>query len=485
MPGKFYGFDGKNKQPLVRLEKILFVQPYGALTPPPASPSEHLMEETVKQFEIIYRRTAELRENPDNAKIHPAKQVAKIKRSIKQFGFLSPLIIDQENIVLCGNGRLAAARELGLEAVPTLCAGHLDEARRRALALADNKSADGGRYDEERIAIEIQTILNLEADFEIIDTGFEIGEIDHLLSTKPVAGNEQIDEPAFDAGRVDSICRPGDLWLLGRHRLFCGSALEPASYQVLLGRERADMVFTDPPYNIRIPGVVSGLGKAKHADFVQASGEMNRAQFASFLKTALGCMKGASANGSLHFVCMDWRQIQLLLEVGDQVYDELKAICVWDKQTGGMGSLYRNQHEFIGVFKAGTASHTNNINLGVHGRNRTNIWSYPGMSGFARGRDELLRLHPTVKNLDLVADAIMDCSDIGSLVLDPFAGSGTTAIAAERTRRRAALIELDPKYCDVILRRFCDATGIEPVNAWTGNLVRCKPMQGKDAADGE
>lgn len=428
----------------------------------------------MKPLDFIPRRLAELRENPDNTKIHPRKQIEKIKSSIRGMGFVGAIVIDADDVVLCGNGRLVAARELGIDQVPTICVGHLSEVKRRALAIADNKTAEGALWNDYQFALELQKILDLGSEIEITDTGLDIGEIDFLLGEKMPADGE----PPFDEERVDAVCGPGDLWLMGKHRLFCGTALEPYSYKVLLGAERAQMVITDPPYNCAIAGMVLGLGKVKHRDFVEASGEMNPAEFSTFLHSHLRCVKEASIDGSLVYTFMDWRQIDRLITVGRSIFGDPTALCVWTKGAGGMGGIYRSQHELCVVFKNGDAAHRNNVKLGVNGRNRCNVWSYPGLSSFARGRGKLLAMHPTVKNLDMIADAILDCTNIGALVLDPFAGSGTTAIAAERARRRAALIELDPHYCDVILRRFCDATGIEPVNAWSGEVVKRKPKTG-------
>lgn len=198
-------------------------------------------------------------------------------------------------------------------------------------------------------------------------------------------------------------------------------------------------------------------------------------EFSQFLSKFVHCAKNVMNDGALAFVFMDWRQIDRLITAGRAVFGDPK-VCVWgDKQNGGMGDLHRNQHELCAVSKNGQAAHINNVQLGRQGRNRSNVWSSPGLSGFSRGRLQTLAIHPTVKNLDMIADAMLDCSNIGSLIRDPFAGSGTTVIAAERVRRRAALIELDPGYCGVILRRFCDATDIGPVNAWTGVVVERKP----------
>ena len=246
---------------------------------------------------------------------------------------------------------------------------------------------------------------------------------------------------------------------IGAHRLYCGDALTAETYEALLGENRADLVFSDPPYNVPIAGHVSGLGKARHREFAMASGEMSKDEFTIFLKTALNLMARFSRDGSIHFICMDFRHMAELLEAGSEAYAELKNLCIWDKQSGGMGSLYRSQHELVFVFKSGKVPHVNNVQLGRYGRYRTNIWSYPGLNGFGRRRGESLAAHPTVKPVSLVADAIRDCSKRGDLVLDPFAGSGTTTLAAERTGRRAAAVELDPAYVDLAIQRWERLTG--------------------------
>lgn len=312
------------------------------------------------RFEIRYRKTCELRANAQNTKSHPARQLAKIKNSIRTFGFVGALVIDDDDVVLCGNGRLVAALELGLTEVPTMCVGHLNEAQRRAFAIADNKSAEGALWIEDKLAEQLEAILALEPEFEITDTGFAVGEIDLLLGQQ-LSDATEVAEAAFDPSRVDALCRPGDLWLLGHHRLFCGTALDIASYEILLGAERAQMLLTDPPYNIAIPGVVSGLGKVKHRNFVQASGEMRPDEFSLFLSKFMHCAKSVMNDGALAFVFMDWRNIDRLMAAGRAVFGDPKGLCVWDKQIGGMGDLHRNQHELCAVFKNGQAAHVNNV----------------------------------------------------------------------------------------------------------------------------
>ena len=234
--------------------------------------------------------------------------------------------------------------------------------------------------------------------------------------------------------------------------------------------KRAQMVFTDFPYNVQIPGHASGKGRTQHRDFAMASGEMDVFEFTSFLMRSCALMAKYTADGSIHFLCMDWRHVGELLEAGRLAYTELKNICVWVKDNGGMGSLYRSKHEFVFVFKSGTAAHRNNVQLGRYGRNRTNVWLYPCANTFSRQSDEgyLAALHPTVKPVAMVADAMLDCSARGDLVLDPFLGSGTTLIAAERVGRSCYGMEIDPLYADTIVRRWQAFTGDHAVHAVTG-----------------
>lgn len=431
-------------------------------------------------LKITYRPLPDLRPDPRNARRHSKKQIEKIASSIRSFGFNVPVLIDRSGSVLAGHGRLEAAQALGLDQVPTISIEHLSNAQQRAFMLADNRLGELSSWDEEILALELEELTLADEPLEITDTGFELAKIDALIEDhhKPPSGQE--DDGLVDLSKVEAVTRCGDLWLLGRHRLFVGDALDRASYQVLLEGAKAQMVFCDPPFNVPISGHVSGLGKARHGEFVMGSGEMSDEEFETFLRTSFERLIEHTADGSIHYICMDWRGLQTMLAAGE-VYSELKNICCWVKQAGGMGSLYRSQHELIAVFKSGRGKHINNVELGKYGRNRTNVWQLPGMNSFQKGRAEKLAMHPTVKPVALVADAMLDCSRRGDLLLDCFCGSGTTLIAAERTGRTAAAIELDPRYADVALRRFCDATGIEPVNAATGHVVR-RRLPGEKAA---
>jgi len=411
--------------------------------------------------------------DPANARTHSKKQIAQIATSIKSFGFNSPILIDRDGKVVAGHGRLLAAQQLKLKMVPTIRLEHLSPQQLRAYALADNRLAELAGWDNELLAFEMQSLLELELDFEITDIGFEMAEIDQILEAKSTTSEDQsTDEECVEPSQVTRLARKGDLWQVGRHLVFCGDALDPNSYRPLLENEKARMAFTDPPYNLPIQGHVSGLGKAKHREFLQASGEMSEAQFQDFLRSACGHMRSASADGAIHFICMDWRHIGSLIQAGSHAYSEFKNLCVWVKPNGGMGSLYRSRHELVAVFKVGDAHHSNNIQLGAYGRYRTNVWEYAGMNSFQNGRDEKLAMHPTVKPVAMIADAILDCSARGDIVLDPFAGSGSTVLAAERTGRTCRAMELDPGYVDVILWRFAKATGKNPVNLWTGQVYQ-------------
>ena len=301
----------------------------------------------------------------------------------------------------------------------------------------------------------------IDFDFDVELTGFSLVEIDQVLDeaadADPVAKDAPEDKVPIIAG--PPVSQKGDLWLLGRHKLLCGDTRNSADLDRLLGNERADLVFTDPPYNVAIDGNVCGLGSVKHREFAFASGEMSRSQFITFLTDTLGNIARHMRNGAIAYVCMDWRHASEVLEAGEAVFTEYKNLVVWNKTNGGMGAFYRSKHELIFVFKNGDAAHTNSFGLGDTGRYRTNVWDYPGVSSIGAGRAEELAMHPTVKPVALIADALRDCSRRGEIVLDGFGGSGSTLIAAEKTGRAARLIEYDEVYCDTIIRRWEQVTG--------------------------
>ena len=420
---------------------------------------------------IVYRAIDQLKPDPANPRRHSKKQIRQIANSIKAFGFNVPVLVDADLNVIAGHGRLAAARELGMTEVPTLCLDHLTPAQARAFMIADNRLTEIATWDDRLLAQQLKDLSLLGLDFSIEVTGFEMGEIDLRIAS--LDDMPDTDDPADAVPKLPArppLSKVGDLWLVGRHRLLCGSALDTDAYAALMDKEHAAMIFTDPPYNVPIDGHASGLGVIRHRPFPMASGEMDETEYTAFLAQACQNLAAFSADGSIHFVCMDWRHLDELMAAGREAYGELKNVCVWVKDNAGMGSLYRSQHEFVLVFKHGRGSHHNNVQLGQFGRNRSNVWRYPGVNSFARCGEEgnLLALHPTVKPVAMVADAMLDCSARGEIVLDAFLGSGTTVIAAERTGRRGYGLELDPAYVDTIIRRWQTLTGGSARHAVSG-----------------
>ncbi|KQT13070.1 DNA methylase N-4 [Methylobacterium sp. Leaf399] len=410
---------------------------------------------------ILDQAPTALRANPSNARTHSKKQITKIADSIRAFGFTVPLVVDETGFVLAGHGRLLAARQLALSTVPTVRLDHLSEMQKRAYAIADNKIATLAGWDRSTLALELgELAIHLpEIDLDLSVTGFEIAELDLLtadLEEERLASREdEVHEPDAPVSQL------GDLWQLGPHRILCGNACNRIEVERLMGGREADMVFTDPPYNVPISGHVMGRGRIQHGEFVMGSGEMTAQAFTAFLSESLGHAVAVSRDGALHYVCMDWRHLPELHGATCGLYSEQKNLIVWSKTNPGQGSLYRSQHELIALYKVGTASHTNNVELGRHGRNRSNVWSYSGVNTFKGAGD--LALHPTVKPVALVVDAIKDVTRRGAIVLDPFSGSGTTLLAAEKTGREARVLELDPVYVDVAIRRWQAFTGRDAI----------------------
>ncbi|MFO8126533.1 site-specific DNA-methyltransferase [Yoonia sp.] len=418
------------------------------------------------RLKIVNRDPGKLIAYDGNARTHSAKQIAQIAASIRTFGFLNPVLIGSDGIVIAGHGRVAAAMQLGLGEVPTIELAHLSDAERRAYVIADNRLAELAGWDRDILTIELQSLADMELDFELEITGFETAELDLLLDGD-FGDDDDPGDVVPETLEAAPATRLGDVWLLGDHRLICGDAQLSETYAILMQDDQARMVFTDPPYNVKISGHVCGSGAIQHREFAMASGEMDQAGFTRFLAKALTGMRNVSVDGAIHFVCMDWRHIGELQSAGDGIYSELKNLIVWKKSNGGMGTFYRSQHELVFAWKVGTAPHINTFGLGETGRYRTNVWEYPGVNSFGANQKDL-ELHPTVKPVALVTDAIKDVTRRGDIVLDGFGGSGTTLIAAERCGRIARLVELDPVYCDVICRRYAALTGNEAVLVETG-----------------
>lgn len=438
-----------------------------------------------KRNNIAFRSLDSLKPDPRNARQHTPKHVQQLAKSIEAFGFNVPVLIDQGGNVIAGHGRLLAVQKLGWQEVPTLTLEHLTPEQIKAYRIADNRLTDCSTWDDRLLAEQLLELSIADLDFSLTDMGFEMAEID--LRIQGLSDSEEEAEGDLPDMKAPPVSRLGDVWRLGHHRLLCGNALEAESYQVLLAGAPIHLVFTDPPFNVKVQGHVMGNGKIHHDEFLMASGEMSPQEFTHFLTTALGQMKATLVEGSLLFVVMDWRHAKELSLAAEHHELEQKNLCIWDKGVGGMGSFYRSQHELIFLYKTGSAAHTNNILLGRHGRNRTNVWKYAGANSFARGQGEenLLSLHPTCKPVALVADALLDASERGQGVLDPFLGSGTTILAAEQTGRVAYGMELDPQYIDVAVRRWQRKTGQQAVHAVTGETFDSRlanPAPSEEAA---
>ena len=412
---------------------------------------------TAKQtLEVTYVALTSLTPDPRNARTHSKKQVAQIVQSIRAFGFTNPILADEHGNLIAGHGRLRAAKDMKLERVPVITLGGLSEPQKKALRLADNKIALNAGWDTEILKLELAELSLPDIDVDLGLTGFSPGEIDVVLVEA-----EDPDDEVIPAVPEDVRVRAGDIWQLGEHRVACGDGRDAAFLQKLVGEGAAiDCAFLDPPYNVKINGNVNAAGR--HREFAMASGEMTENEFRTFLSDTLGACAKVSRDGAVHFVCMDWRHMDDVTASVTDVYDKLLNICVWNKSNAGMGSLYRSKHEMVFVYRVGDTPHTNAVELGKHGRNRTNVWDYASVNSMKGSRREDLALHPTVKPVAMVADAICDVTRQGELVLDIFLGSGTSLIAAERVGRAFRGLDIDPAYVDVAMTRWTQVTGKEP-----------------------
>ncbi len=401
---------------------------------------------------VVYTPLDTLTEYPNNPRQHDTKQLIKIQNSIEKFGFINPILVDEHNEIIAGHARLAAARLAHLPQVPIIHLEHLSTAQKKAYRIADNKLAELGTWSVENLQLEFQELEKLDLDFSLGITGFDMGDIDLILEGKEAKADPKANNIPFIPDN-EVVTREGDIWILGEHRIICGNSLQKETLRPLMEDKKADMVFTDPPYNVKINGHVCGAGNVQHKEFKFASGEMTVEEFTRFLKTSFELLCAFSKDGSLHYICMDWRHIKEIMTAAE-VYDQFKNLCVWRKDNAGMGSFYRSQHELIFMFKHGKEPHINNVELGVHGRYRTNVWNYAGVNTPSAENTEKRAMHPTVKPVELIKDAILDASNRGGVVLDTFLGSGSTLIAAEKAGRICYGVELEPKYVDTAIRRY-------------------------------
>jgi len=398
---------------------------------------------------------------PQHARKHDRAKIQSLTRSIERLGLVDPIIIDESNHILSGHLRASICAKLGRGTIQAVRVTHLKLIEKRAFVIAANRFPERGGWDRELLELELCDLLEFAGDLEIETTGFEIPEVDVLMAEGPDASQQEHDaEDMIPEPPDHPITRPGDLWALDKHRIFCGSCLAQPSWDRLMGAERAALCITDPPYNVPIKGHVTSKS---HADFAMAAGEMSRSEFTAFLEQGIALAVKHSRDGALHYIAMDHRHLRELYAAVDPLYSDQLNLIVWNKTNAGMGSFYRSRHELFALFKVGTAKHTNNVQLGRYGRNRSNVWTYAGVNTFRSGRDQDLADHPTVKPVQLLADAILDASRPGDIVIDGFGGSGSIILAAERTGRCARVIELEPQYVDVAISRWGNLTGKRPI----------------------
>ena len=426
------------------------------------------LDARIKATKIEHVSIERLKPNPHNAKKHPDRQIALLQDNYEQFGVTQPIVVDEDDAIICGHARFEAARRANLPHLPVVRLAGLSATQKRALAIADNKLAELGEWDLEILSQELSFLFDpdTELSFDPRSIGFETVEVDQILQERDEPERaDPADEVPPQSKTEAVVTRPGDVWMCGLHRLVCGDALNKEHYAALMDTELAEIVFTDPPYNVPNAGHVTGREGVR--EFAMAHGEMSAEQFVAFLASASTNIRDRMEDGAVGYFCMDWRHLSELWAATQPLFGKPKNLICWVKPNAGMGSFYRSQHEMICVFAA-PGKPINNFGLGGKGRHRTNVWKYAGFNSFGRDRNEALAMHPTVKPVAMVADALRDCSNRGGIVLDPFGGSGTTMIAAERTGRIARLMEIDPAYCDVIVKRWQEFAGEKARLADTG-----------------
>jgi DNA modification methylase len=415
---------------------------------------------------------AQLKPYDKSLRVHNRKKRQKLVALLRRFGQAYPILIDEKSQIIDGHAVVDAMKELGFDEIAAIVVENRTPAEIRALRLAVNRIVEDVEWDQEALRTEFRELLELGFDLDL--TGFEAVEIDMTLDIdhQTAAVVEEVTAEEVEPATTAAVVAIGDVWRLGHHLIACGNSQDAALVSQLIGARKAAVVFTDPPYNVKIGGNVSGLGKTVHREFAMASGEMSGEAFTAFLAGFIKALIPILADGAILFACMDWRHLRELLDAGEQNQLVLKNLVVWAKSNAGMGSFYRSQHELVCVFKYGDAPHQNHFELGQHGRSRSNVWNYKGVNSFGKDRMELLGAHPTVKPVALVADALRDVSRRGDIVIDPFLGSGSTLLAAEETGRVCIGIEIDPAYVEVAIKRWQKRTGKDAVNTVTGEAFQ-------------
>lgn len=425
----------------------------GAASALPAVPIPEL-EAASPRIAITYQLLGAIQPLKRQLRKRGKGQIDRLSANISRFGMVSPILTTGSGEIIDGHGVFEACQRLGLVSIPTIIIDHLSPDEIQSLRISINRLSEMSSWDPQALAAELKHLLAVDPDLTAF-TGFTMPEIDVTLAAASIGlpGSDSADSVP-DLASI-TVSRAGDLWLFdGGHKLLCGNAREETSYAAVLDGLRAQKVAADPPFGCTIRGHDSG----KHREFLEDSG-IDEAQSLLFFQSFLTAMVPHLADGAIVDMFIDWRGMTPLLEAARLAGLSQLGLCVWDKCAGGQGSLYRQQLEFVLILKHGRGKHINNVSLGRHGRNRTNLWSVPGLAQFGGGRQEALALHPTVKPVGLLADALLDTSCRGGAILDPFCGSGTTLLAAHRTGRIGHGIELDPVYVDVAVRRMEGFTG--------------------------
>jgi DNA modification methylase len=417
---------------------------------------------------LVVQRVAVDALTPSSAPVrrHPKKQLAKVRKSLEAFGQVTPILVSSNWEIIDHELVWLALKEIGATHVDAIVVADKSPSELKALRLVLNRTALDAQWDEQNLRSVLEQLV--EVDFDLDLTGFDAPEIDHYLNLDAPQANVEENGSDIPPVGTTAISKQGMIWTLGDHRVGCGSATDLAFVSHMLNGKIADCSFIDPPYNIKVDGFITGKGRHRHREFVQGAGEMSADEHFGLLKQSFLVLKESCTPKALVYACIDWRHVMEMTVAGRACDMPLYTICVWTKTNGGMGGIYRNAHELVCVFRAGTEQPLDNVELGRHGRNRTNVWSYPGMSSFGKERDQLLGLHPTVKPVAMIADVLRDVTKRREIVLDTFLGSGSTLMAAQETGRICCGVELDPLYVDVTIRRWQKATGRDAVIVETG-----------------
>jgi DNA modification methylase len=430
----------------------------------PGVQADVVRNDLLPKLQLVDRALAEVIIPARNVRDLDPAHVRETASAVAHLGFSAPILIDHENNLVDGAVRLEAAKLLGLPRVPCIVVSHLAASERRLLRIAMNRLQEKGQWNLDSLKIELQELILEDEPIEI--TGFSLPEIDQILLDGEVATVEQ--GPLAPDPDVQPVARVGDHFIVGRHEIICGDATDPNVLERLMRNDQAQLLLSDEPYNVPIVGNVTRGG---HREFVMASGEMSDREFCAFNEAWMAACRPHLCDGALFATFIDWRGYPTVHAAATALGLTPVNLIVWVKTNAGMGSQYRSQHELLPLFKIGTAAHVNNIELGRHGRWRSNTWTYPGASSMGSDARRGLQDHPTVKPVAMLEDALLDMTNRHDIVLDPFLGSGSTLIAAEKTGRCCRGLELDPRYVDVILRRYYDVIGEQGILRETGETV--------------